>query len=207
MTVTEALEIRRATPSFDPSAQISPEELEHLLDLANLAPSSGNLQPWRYLVCRTQDERDRLKAASFNQKKIGEAGVVLMVLGDMEHHVHHAEEVVDSQIKNGYLPEEKREAATERQKNAFTTERAKRDECFRGSAIWGMAFMLVAAEAGWATAPMGGYEPDKVREAFDLPESLVPTLIICIGKPNPDVKILPRNVRFPARELAINGKL
>lgn len=207
MTVSEALSTRRAIPSFDPSAQISPEELERLMDLANLAPSSSNLQPWRYLVCRTQEERDRLKAASFNQRKIGEAGVVLVVLGDMDHHRAHAEAVVDGQIERGYLPPEKRDAAIERLKNAFGTERAQRDECFRGASLWAMAFMLAAAEAGWDTAPMGGYEPDKVKAEFNLPDNLVPTLVLCVGKANPEVKVLPRNVRLPARELAIDGKL
>ena len=50
MTVSEALNARRATPFFDPSQEISLDALKALIDQASLSPTSMNLQPYNLLV-------------------------------------------------------------------------------------------------------------------------------------------------------------
>lgn len=40
---------RRSSWYYDPSVKISREEIKEILETASLAPSSVNLQPWRFL--------------------------------------------------------------------------------------------------------------------------------------------------------------
>ena len=48
---------RHSVRQYDPSVKIPREEMEEILKDAILAPSSSNLQPWRFLVI---DDAERL---------------------------------------------------------------------------------------------------------------------------------------------------
>ncbi|MEH7016535.1 nitroreductase family protein, partial [Bacillus sp. JJ63] len=47
---TEIITGRRSIRKYDPSVKISKEEMTEILTEATLAPSSVNMQPWRFLV-------------------------------------------------------------------------------------------------------------------------------------------------------------
>ena len=44
--------------------------------------------------------------------------------------------------------------------------------------------LLAAADAGLGGIMIGNCRPDQIREALELPEHLVPMLILAIGKPD-----------------------
>jgi putative NAD(P)H nitroreductase len=204
MTVTEALLARRAVPSFDPTVTITKDELEVLIDTACLAPSSMNLQPWEFLICHSQEDKERLQKVAMNQKKVTEASAAIAVIGNTEFY-KHAEAVADSNIEKGYFPAERKPGFIEMAHGSVGNPQALHDEAVRSSNLWAMAFMLAATEAGWDTGPMGGFHADALAEEFGLPESRFATLIITIGKRNPDIKMLERNNRFSAKELSHYG--
>lgn len=55
------LAVRWSPTVFDPSAVVSPAEVESLLEAARWAPSAGNSQPWAFLVARRGElDHDRL---------------------------------------------------------------------------------------------------------------------------------------------------
>lgn len=202
MTVREALETRRSIPFFDPAVGISKDELTALCNLANLAPSSMNLQPWEYVICATTESKQRLRKASYDQAKVTDASAVIILLGNLNHHLN-ADQVADSQIKNGYFGEDRRTGYVGMAHGAYQDNPQKqRDEAFRGGALWAMSFTLAAHEAGWDTAMLGGFVPEQVSETFNIPETHLPVLLIAIGKRPSDANILPRNERFSAEELA-----
>lgn len=43
---------RRSIRSYDPNVKISKEEMIEILAKASRAPSSMNMQPWRFFCCR-----------------------------------------------------------------------------------------------------------------------------------------------------------
>lgn len=201
MDVSVALETRRAIPSFDSSVVISLDEIRQLVDKANLAPSSMNLQPWKILVAHSEEAKETLKSVSYNQSKITEASAVIVVCGDLEHY-RQVEQVTAEAVKQGVTSEERRARTVSMAIGAYeSNDQKQRDEVFRGGSLWSMAFMLAATEAGWDTAPMGGFEPDKLAEAFGLPSNILPVLVIAVGKRHPEVAVYPRGYRFPASEI------
>jgi len=53
----DVIEHRRTTNVFEPNHTISDEQIEHLVHLATRAPTSFNLQNWRFLAVRTPERK------------------------------------------------------------------------------------------------------------------------------------------------------
>src|ERR1700729_193894 len=81
--LSDAIDQRRATPSFDGSP-IPDADLKKILEAGLKAPSGYNLQPWRFVVVRDPEQRRRLRAASYNQPKVEEASCVIVACGDAD---------------------------------------------------------------------------------------------------------------------------
>src|ERR1700745_2949064 len=79
-TLSQAIQERRATPSFD-GAPIPAEDLRQILEAGLHAPSGYNMQPWRFVVVQSPEQKKRLRAASFNQGKVEEASAVIGACG------------------------------------------------------------------------------------------------------------------------------
>src|ERR1700759_194620 len=82
-TLSQAIQERRATPSFD-GTPIPAEDLKQILDAGLHAPSGYNMQPWRFVVVQNPEQRRRLRAASYNQAKVEEASAVIVACGDRD---------------------------------------------------------------------------------------------------------------------------
>jgi len=72
--------------SFDPSGEVSPEAVEELLRCASLAPSAGNVQPWRFYVVRDPEVKRALATAALGQDFVAQAPVVIVVCADLAAH-------------------------------------------------------------------------------------------------------------------------
>ena len=58
--LSRAIAERRASPSFDGSP-IPDADLQKILKAGLQAPSSYNLQPWRFVVVRSPEQKKRLR--------------------------------------------------------------------------------------------------------------------------------------------------
>src|SRR5213075_527070 len=79
--LTDLVRTRRATDAFT-SEPILDGDLKQILQAGLEAPSSYNLQPWRFIVVRDQEPRRKLRLAAMNQQKVEEAPVVIVACGD-----------------------------------------------------------------------------------------------------------------------------
>src|SRR5271156_6468597 len=82
-TLAQAIRERRATPSFD-GQPIPAADLKQILDAGLHAPSGYNMQPWRFIVVQSAEQKKRLRAASYNQGKVEEASAVIVACGDAD---------------------------------------------------------------------------------------------------------------------------
>ena len=181
LTAPEAISRRRATRHFDPNRPLPDDVLTQILHLATLAPSGYNLQPWRFLVVRTQANRQRLAAASYGQAKIGEAPVVVVVLGYQTPHETHLDAMVAKQVELGAITPEVGKGMTAMAKLAM--ERVPDLEVWATrSTMLAVAAMMFAAESlGVDSAPMEGFEPEKVRAAFGIPDDHSVCCLVAMG--------------------------
>ncbi len=86
MDVFQAIEKRHSVRKYDSSREVSPEMVEQLLRCACLAPSAGNVQPWRFYVVRNGEIREALARAALGQFFIAEAPVAIVVCADLSSH-------------------------------------------------------------------------------------------------------------------------
>jgi nitroreductase len=77
-----AIAKRRATPAFDGSP-VPDEVLSAILRAGLEAPSGYNLQPWRFVVVRSPEQKRRLREAAMGQAKVEDAGAVIVCCGDL----------------------------------------------------------------------------------------------------------------------------
>lgn len=179
--LTDVIRDRRATPSFD-GTPVPASDLRQILDAGLHAPSGYNMQPWRFVVVQSPEQKRKLRAASYNQPKVEEASAVIVACGDMDGWRKDLDMMLEMGLANG-MPESYAAQARSSVPNylsSFTTDQMK---------LWlnkqvMLAFtsmMLMAESLGYDTAPMEGFEQDKVHEVLRLPLSYWVVATLAVG--------------------------
>lgn len=86
MTTLELIKKRVSANKFDSRRVLSHEEIRELVSYASEAPSSFNIQHWRFIAVTKKEDKERLKAVAYNQQKVVDASVTFIVLGDLQGH-------------------------------------------------------------------------------------------------------------------------
>jgi nitroreductase len=198
---TDILEGRRSIRQYDPKVSISREEMLEMLNEAAKAPSSVNMQPWRFLIVQSEEGRATLKPLiRFNKRQNKSSSAMIVVFGDMRCY-EYADRIYTESAEKGIMP--KLMAKTQLSVIVPTYrkyDRAKMNDVVKiDSSLFAMQFMLVARSHGYDTNPIGGFEEDRIAEAFGLDaERYVPVLIMSIGKADSEGHT---SFRLPAEEL------
>ena len=176
---------RKSVRYYDETYKISHEEMLEMIQEAATAPSSVNLQPWRFIVVESEEEKSKLKPLiRFNQLQNDTSSAMVLFFGDMKCY-ELGEEIYDQAVAEGKMPKEVRDeqlAAIIPYYESFS-ESKMNDVIKIDTSLVAMQFMLVARAHGYETNPIGGFEEDQLAEAFGLDkERYVPVMIVSIGK-------------------------
>ncbi|MBX9974627.1 nitroreductase family protein [Cytobacillus firmus] len=176
---------RRSIRNYDPTVKISREEMAEILEEASLAPSSVNLQPWRFVVIDSKEGKETLAPlAKFNQRQVETSAAVIAVFVDMKSEAF-IEKIYDTAVEKGYMPADVRDKQVPSIKGLVEnmTFEQKKDMNLIDAGLVSMQLMLAARAHGYETNPIGGYEKDRIAEAFHLDkERYYPVMLISIGK-------------------------
>jgi nitroreductase len=183
LSAPEAIARRRATRHFDPARPLDEGLLKQILHLATLAPSGYNLQPWRFLVVRREANRQKLRACAFNQPKVTEAPVAVIVLGYHHPERSHLDAMVEAMRSHGAIGPEA--AAVLRARAAATMTRLAEEArplwAMRSTILAAATLMIAAESLGVASAPMEGFDAAKVKDAFGVPNDHTVCCLIALG--------------------------
>jgi nitroreductase len=177
----QAIQERRATPSFD-GTKIPLEDLKKILDAGLHAPSGYNMQPWRFVVVQSAEQKKRLRGASYNQGKVEEASAVIVACGDADGWRKDLDIVLEQGLKGG-MGESYADQARSSVPNylaGFSSDEMK-GWLNKHVAIAMTHMMLMAEVMGYDTAPMEGFEQDKVHEVLRLPLSYHVVALLAVG--------------------------
>jgi len=172
---------RRATSRFDGSP-IPDEDLRRIVEAGLLAPSGYNLQPWRFVVVRSAEQRKRLRQASYNQAKVEEASVVIVACGDADGWRNGDIDEMLRLGREGGMSENYAEQAKTTIPEYLSNHPNLPMWLNRHVMIAFTTMMLLAETLGYDTAPMEGFEEQKVREALRLPLSYTVVALLAIGR-------------------------
>ncbi len=177
MNVQEAIQNRRAVKSFDAAHKMSDADFKKLMDMTLMAPSSFNIQHWRFVRVTDAAKRQAIREAAWNQSQITDASEVLIICADIK-----AWEKDPTQYFNG-APAEVQKSLADMMVNFYNgREWIQRDEAMRSVGIVAQTLMLAAQEIGYDTCPMIGFDQDAVAKIINLPSDHAIGMIVTIGK-------------------------
>ena len=79
MEVLEAIKTRRSVRRYKPEP-IPEDDLKKIVEAARQAPSAGNRQPWRFVVVRDPETKEKLGEIARGQTWISDAGAIVAAL-------------------------------------------------------------------------------------------------------------------------------
>ena len=190
---------RKSVKYFNPNVKIKREEIIEMLNEANIAPSSCNLQPWRYIVVDTPEGKEKLGSANYNKIQNDPSAAMIIVLGDLNHYGKF-DEIYGEAVKKGYMTEEVKdgfEKGMGPQLENLATDK-NREGVYFDCGLWTMQFANIAYAKGYDTNIIGGFIREKVAELFELEENLIPVMLIALGKKEKEAR---PTVRMKAENL------
>ena len=177
MELKLAIESRRSVKHFDSDFQIPEQDVQQILEQTILAPSSFNIQHWRFVRVQDSDLRHKLRAASFDQAQVTEASELFIIAADRF-----------AWRKQPQRYWENTDAATQKAMVGMIHEfysqspTAQHDEAIRSGALAAQNMMLSARALGYDSCPMIGFNMERVAKLIHLPEDYTIVLMLPIGK-------------------------
>ena len=182
METLDTIYQRRAIKHFDPEHQLSEDEITKLLEATIQAPTSFNIQHWRFVVVRDPELRSKIRTEYGNdQAQMTDASLLVLFTADVNawkkepgrYWENAPQEVADLLV--GWM-------------GPFHEGREwlQRDEAQRSIGMAMQTLMLAAQDMGYASCPMIGFDIDAVAELINLPEDHVMGPMVAIGKGTKD---------------------
>jgi nitroreductase len=178
----ELIRQRVSMEGFDSGRPLGEEEIRELVEDSIQAPSSFNIQHWRFIAVRRPEDKQRLKEAAYGQDQVADAAVTFIILGDVEG-VERLPEVMELAVARGALPQAKANAWIRMARRIYADETIARDEALRSGCLAAMVMMLAAEARGLATAPLSGFDAAKVKQCFGIDERYLPVMLLAVGHP------------------------
>ena len=174
---------RQSVRKYDPAFKMTQAELAEIITQATSAPSSSNLQPWRFLVIQDEATKKELREIANNQEQVETSSAVIAVLGDAEMY-KNVEKIYTQNVAEGYMGEEQKDLmiSNSRQTYPYASLEVRKNIATFDAGLIAMQIMLLAKEKGLDTVTMGGFDKVKFAERFALPENEFPIVLIAIGK-------------------------
>ena len=200
--VKEAIEHRRSARAFrnDPIPEVI---LAEILRLGMRSPSGFNLQPWRFVVVRNQENKEKLKACAFNQRQVSDAPVVLICCGDRRINTSdYIESVIQLAESAGAINDKYADFVRGSIPNMFDNPASfKSPETWtnRHTMLAVAHLMIVAQSFGVDSCPMEGFMSSQVKEAFNIPEEVDVCCLLPLGYATEPYKLF--GGRFPLHQV------
>ncbi len=177
----EMIRQRASVETFD-TRPVDDEMIRALVEDAARTPSSFNIQHWRFVAVRNDEDKERLCRAAFGQEQVRDAAVTFIVLGDLKG-LEKLPRINREAVKIGALPEGKAAAWERLAAEIYADPQAARDEALRSASLASMTLMLAVEARGLASGALSGFDVDRVRADFDIEPRYLPVMLIAVGYP------------------------
>ena len=175
---------RAAIKQFDPARKIEAEQLDALIEAANLTPTSGGLQPFKIVVVSSDEYKEKLAPHTMGQPQVVTASHTLIFAVEtnldgslVDRYIDRAAEVRGKSKESliGY-------ADSMRAYIESMDEKAKYNWSKHQAYIALGTVMTVAAALRIDTCPMEGFNPAEFQRILNLQEKhLMPVVILPVG--------------------------
>tara|TARA_R110002072_G_scaffold2288_2_gene18879 strand:- start:645 stop:1253 length:609 start_codon:yes stop_codon:yes gene_type:complete len=177
MNVSEAIVARRSVKQFDNDHRMSEAEITQLIEAGMQAPTSFNIQHWRFVTVLDPELRKQIRAVGNDQAQMTDASLLIVMTADMDawkneparYWVNAPTEVADLLVNwMGPFHEGKPQL--------------QRDEAQRSIGMAMQTIMLTAKAMGYDSCPMIGFDHEAVAKLINLPADHCMGPMIAVGK-------------------------
>lgn len=201
-------EKRRSINFFDEKRDVTDTLLKEMVTIAAKAPSSFNLQPWNLVALRDADSKEKLRALAWDQPKITEAPVTLIVLADKtgwQEGNATLEKNWREMLDAGSMTPEQRDWFLDAAKSLYGSDpEASLAFAVKNAGFFAMGLMYAATSIGLETHPMDGFDREGVRKAFSIPDKYWIPLLISVGYLREGVEVVPPKWRKTYDEIVVS---
>ena len=186
MELKDIIEKRTSVLEFDPTFTVNKEDIDKIIELNRLAPSTYNIQHTHYFVIIDKDKKEAFKELVCPQNKVVDAAAVIVFMGRKNAYLGMKEKVSERRFR---LMEE-----------YYYDEDIKKEDIIRNVSLSAMQFMLVAKDMGYDTCPMTGFDFDASKEFFNVDDDYEPVIMLTLGKESLN-KVKRREERLDVKDL------
>ncbi|MCG7319344.1 nitroreductase family protein [Brevibacillus laterosporus] len=200
-TLVEVMKARHSVRKYETGVEIPRSELNEILELAASAPSSWNLQHWRFLVVTNQGKKEKLLPLAYNQQQVVDASAVIIVLGDVKADLA-VRDIYGKALQDGLINQQVFDIMVNQVEGAYASNaEIGMKEAILNASLASMQLMLAAKAKGYDTCPMGGIDRDGIVKECNIPERYYPVMMLTLGKASTPAH---STGRLPLSEVVIN---
>ncbi|MCK3657534.1 NAD(P)H-dependent oxidoreductase [Pasteurellaceae bacterium Pebbles2] len=168
--VLDAFHFRSACRYYDPSKKIPKEDMDYILELARLSPSSVGSEPWKFLVIQNPALREKIHPVAWGIKHpVQEASHLVIILA--KRNARYDSEFFRVSLQKRGLTAEQMEATLARYQTfqrddikILESDRTLFDWCSKQTYIALANMMTGAALIGIDSCPIEGFNYDAVNQ-------------------------------------------
>ena len=177
MDTFDAIKTRRAIKKFDNTYKMSDEQVQSLMKLTLLSPTSYNQQNWRFVTVTDQAVKEQIHVAARNQAQPLDGSLVILLCGNM-----NAWKDDPMRYWKNHPLEKQEHVRDAMHKKYSDSPQNRRDEAMRSCGFAAQTIMLAAKQMGLDSCPMVGFEYNEMAKIINLPDDHIIVMMIVVGK-------------------------
>lgn len=168
MELKTVIESRLSTLEYDPTFEVNKDDIDKIISLNRLAPSTYNIQHTHYFVILSKSKKEAFRDTVCPQQKVVDASAIIVLMGR----------------KNAYLDMKKvvSEKRFQLMEEYYAKDNMRSDDVIRNVSLSAMQLMLIAKDMGYDTCPMTGFNFEEAKKFFNVNDDYVPVMLITLGK-------------------------
>ncbi|MGJ8655431.1 MAG: oxygen-insensitive NAD(P)H nitroreductase [Akkermansiaceae bacterium] len=188
MNITETVNWRYSTKSFDPEKKINAADEAELQSLLRMSPSSTNIQPWHFIIASTEEGKKRIAKGTqglfiFNESKVLNASHVVVFCTRLTADEDYLQHLLAVEDKDGRYAKEENKQQMHGGRSLFSNlhkEDYKDHQHWMDKQVYLNigSFLLGAAALGIDALPMEGIDVKAIDEEFGLRQQGFTSLVV-----------------------------
>ena len=193
MHIVDLTQQRKTTKAFDPTHQLSKDEVAAVRSLLRMSPSSTNAQPWHFFLASSDAGKAQVAAGAsgafaYNEPKIMNASLVVVLCARTRMDDAYLRQVLDQETRDGRLPTEEARTNQHHVRSSYVH---KHEQSAVGLLQWSarqvyiaLGFLLLgAAELGIDACPIEGFDATALDQSLNLEaQGLSSQVLVALGR-------------------------
>lgn len=170
MSLIENLNWRHAVKAYNPTKKVSEENINKIVEAARLAPTSSGLQPFKAVVVRDAETKEKLAKGALNPECMMNCSHVIIFAAWDQYTAERIDKVYDFTTDERGLPRGRFESYTNKLKEIYLEQPAALNFAHTARQTYialGLA-LAQAAELRIDSTPVEGFNNELVDEVLDL---------------------------------------